>query len=279
MLQSAKFFDLPQEIKDKAPHPPEGWWHRGYSGIGREKVSQMLFDEESINEARKIPDQKESFEMGRENNSKMPNIWLPEEDLPGFRDFFNRFYKICNGLELDILRALALGMNLEEDFFVAYHQNADNQTRILHYPPIPEQLLRLGKAERIAAHSDFGTITLLFQDKVGGLEIEDPQQEGIFRPVPYIPGTVIVNIGDFMKMWTNDILKSSLHRVRAPPLVQGEDGEGKVTPARYSIPYFCGPDTEKTVECAPGCYGPDRPKRYKPMTVGEYIDMRMNALY
>src|SRR5208282_3653116 len=134
------------------------------------------------------------------------------------RDFFNRFYKICNQLELDILRALALGMDLEEDFFVSYHQNTDNQTRILHYPPIPEEMLRLGKAERIAAHSDFGTITLLFQDKVGGLEIEDPHQEGIFRPVPYIPETVVVNIGDFMKMWTNDILKSSLHRVRAPPL-------------------------------------------------------------
>src|SRR5271154_3599105 len=113
----------------------------------------MLFDEESIRKARKIPDQKESFEMGKENNPKCPNIWLPEGDLAGFRDFFNRFYASCNMLELEILRALAVGMNLEEDFFVAYHQNADNQTRILYYPPILEELLRVGKAERIGAHS------------------------------------------------------------------------------------------------------------------------------
>jgi isopenicillin N synthase-like dioxygenase len=270
---------LPQEIKDKVPHPPEGWWHRGYSGLGREKVSQMLFDAESIAEARKIPDQKESFEMGKEDNPKCPNIWLPEEDLPGFRAFFNRFYKICNELELDIFRALALGMDLDENYFVSYHQNADNQTRILHYPPVPEELLRSGKAERIAAHSDFGTITLLFQDQVGGLEIEDPHQEGVFRPVPYIANTVVVNAGDFLKMWTNDVIKSTMHRVRAPPTFNGDHGEGKTTPARYSIPYFCGPDTEKTMECVPTCYGPDRPKKYGPTTVGQYIDMRMNALY
>jgi isopenicillin N synthase-like dioxygenase len=276
LSKSAKFFALPQEIKDKIPHPPEGWWHRGYLGLGREKVSQTVFDSEPIGELRKVPDVKKSFEMGKENNPKMPNIWLPEEDLPGFRGFFNRFYALCNQLELDILRALAFGMGLDEDFFVAYHQNADNQTRILHYPPIPGDLLRLGKAERIAAHS---TITLLFQDRVGGLEAEDPQQEGLFRPVPYIPGTVVVNVGDFLKMWTNDILKSTLHRVRAPPTVEGEQGVGKVTPERFSIPYFCGPDTEKTIECVPRCYGPDRLKRYGPTTVGEYMNMRMNAFY
>jgi isopenicillin N synthase-like dioxygenase len=277
--KSAKFFALPQEIKDKAPHPPEGWWQRGYSGFGREKLSQMVFDRESIAELRKVPDVKESFDMGKENNPRMPNIWLPEEDLPGFRGFFNRFYALCNQLGLDIMRALALGMGLDEDFFVAYHQNADNQTRILHYPSVPEDLLRLGKAERIAAHSDFGTITLLFQDRVGGLEIEDPQKEGLFKPVPYIHGTVVVNVADFLKMWTNDTLKSALHRVCAPPSVESEQGEGKVVPERFSIPYFYGPDAEKTVECVPGCCGPERPKRYGPTTVGEYINMRVDALY
>ncbi len=82
----------------------------------------MLFDEQSIQEARKIPDQKESYEMGKEDNPKMPNIWLPEEDLPGFRDFFNRFYKICNQTELDILRALALGMDLDENYFIDFQR-------------------------------------------------------------------------------------------------------------------------------------------------------------
>lgn len=279
MTQNAKFFSLPQSIKDKVPHPPEGWWHRGYSGLGREKVSQMVFDSASIEELRKIPDVKESFEMGKEDNDAMPNIWLPEEDLPGFRAFFNRFYGLCNQVELEVLRALAVGMGLEEDYFVNFHHNADNQTRILHYPTVEEDLLRRGKAERIAAHSDFGTITLLFQDEVGGLEVEDPYSKGTFRSVPYIPRTCVVNVGDFLQMWSNDVLKSTSHRVRAPPAVEGIEGQGKMIPERYSIPYFCGPDVEKTMECVPGCYGPDRPKKYGPTTVGEYINMRMNAIY
>jgi isopenicillin N synthase-like dioxygenase len=245
--------------------------------VGREKVSQMLFDRDALVERRKVPDVKESFEMGREDNAAMPNIWLPEPDLPGFRSFFNAFYARCHALELDLLRALALGLGLgpaDEDYFVRFHQRADNQTRILHYPPVPVACLRSAAAERCGAHSDFGTLTLLFQDRVGGLEVEHPRREGLFRPAPYIHGTAVVNAGDFLKMWTNDLLKSTLHRVRAPSVA-----DDVMAPARYSIPYFCGPDTEKVVECAPGCYGPDRPKRYGPTTVGEYINKRMNAIY
>jgi len=278
--QNAKFFALPQEVKEKVPHPPEGWWHRGYSGIGREKVSQMVFDAETLSTLRNIPDVKESFEMGRETDTHLRNIWLPESDLPGFRSFFNNFYNLCNDLELEILRALALGMDLNEHFFDTYHKNADNQTRILHYPPVEESILRLGKKERIAAHSDFGTITILFQDKIGGLEVENPMKKGEFTPVPCIPGTIIVNIGDFMMRWSNDILKSTLHRVRAPPLIEGEDNNReKMTPARYSIPYFCSADKDVIIECLPGCWGPERPKRYEPITAGEYVAMRLNATY
>lgn len=279
LSQSAKFFALPEETKMKAPHPPEGWWHRGYSGIGREKVSHMVFDSDELAKLRQVPDIKESFEMGREDSEKLPNIWLPESELPGFRAFFNDFYGRCNKLELDILRALAIGMDLDENYFVKYHQYADNQTRILHYPPVEEEILRMGKGERIAAHSDFGTITLLFQDAVGGLEVEDPHQKGVFRPASYIPGTVLVNVGDFLQRWSNDILKSTVHRVRAPPLVEGEKGKGRITPARYSIPYFCGADVDAVVECVPSCFGPDNPKKYEPINAGQYLDMRMNAIY
>ncbi|KAL1862502.1 hypothetical protein VTK73DRAFT_6878 [Phialemonium thermophilum] len=287
---SAKFFALPQAVKEKAPHPPYGWWHRGYSGIGREKVVQMVFDKDSIGELRKVPDFKESFEIGREDDTRITNIWLPEEDLPGFRDFFRRFFDIGYGLEKDLLRAIAIGMGLDEEFFYPYHVNRDNQIRLLHYPPVEEELLREGKMERIAAHTDFGTMTLLFQDEVGGLEVEDIHVKGKFNPAPYIPGTVVVNIGDFLQRWSNDTLKSTLHRVRAPPLVAaegaGEEGGGgggasgkKISRARYSIPYFVTADKEKMIDCLPGCFGPDRPKKYEPINSGEYTAMRLNATY
>ncbi|GKT45001.1 2-oxoglutarate-dependent dioxygenase gloF [Colletotrichum spaethianum] len=264
--------------KTKAPHPPEGWWHRGYSGIGREKVSQMIFDAEQISELRKVPDFKESYEIGREDDDHLPNIWIPEESLPGFRSFFNNFYEVCYQLELHLLRAMALGMGLNEDFFQRYHVRRDNQIRLLHYPPVEEKPLRVGKVERLSAHTDFGSMTLLFQDDVGGLEVEDPNEEGKFVPVSHIPGTIVVNIGDFMQRWSNDTLRSTMHRVRAPPLDTNESGS-RITRARYSIPYFIGADQEKTVDCIPGCFGPGRPKKYGPINSREYIEMRLNATY
>ncbi|GKT91133.1 flavonol synthase/flavanone 3-hydroxylase [Colletotrichum tofieldiae] len=273
-----QFFSLPQAEKDKAPHPPEGWWHRGYSGIGREKVSQMVFDAKQISELRKVPDFKESYEIGREDDDHLPNIWIPEGSLPGFRSFFNHFYEVCYQLELHLLRAMALGMGLNGDFFQRYHVQKDNQIRLLHYPPVDEKLLRVGQVERLGAHTDFGSMTLLFQDDVGGLEVEDPNEEGKFVSVPHIPGTIVVNIGDFMQRWSNDTLRSTMHRVRAPPLDTNESG-GRVTRARYSIPYFIGADQEKTVDCVPGCFGPGRPKKYRPINSREYIEMRLNATY
>ncbi|KAL2849706.1 hypothetical protein BJX68DRAFT_94847 [Aspergillus pseudodeflectus] len=280
---SAQFFALPQADKDKAPHPPEGWYHRGYSGVGREKVVQMVFDGDGIADCRKIPDVKESFEIGNESDKHMLNIWIPEEVLPGFRGFFAKFFDTCSDLETLMLRLIALGMGLDEHFFLDYHQDRTNQCRLLHYPAVEEELLRLGKAERIAAHTDFGTMTILFQDEVGGLEVEDIHEKGKFNPAPYIPGTAVVNIGDLLMRWSNHELKSTMHRVRAPPLVEAHNGEGgstgRMTRPRYSIPYFISPDRDRVIECLPNCHGPDRPKMYEGITSSDYIAMRMNATY
>ncbi|RFU75572.1 flavonol synthase flavanone 3-hydroxylase [Trichoderma arundinaceum] len=281
-LWSRKFFSLPQSDKDKAPHPPKAWHHRGYSSVGREKVSQMIFDEESIAAARKVPDVKESFDIGRDDDAAyMANVWPPQEMLPGFREFFTNFYEVCYAAEMELLKLVALGMGLKKEYFMYYHENKDNQIRLLRYPTIEEDLLRQGKAERIAAHTDFGTITMLFQDDVGGLEVEDVREKGKFSPAPYIPNTAVVNIGDFLMRWSNDELKSTMHRVKAPPLAKGE-GEslkGKMTRERYSIVYFMGVDMEKTVDCVPGCWGPERPKKYEPVKCADYVNMRMEALY
>nr|XP_036589604.1 flavonol synthase flavanone 3-hydroxylase [Colletotrichum truncatum]KAF6801609.1 flavonol synthase flavanone 3-hydroxylase [Colletotrichum truncatum] len=219
----------------------------------------MLFEADEISERRKIPDFKESYEIGREDDDHLPNIWIPESSLPGFRSFFNEFYGVCYELELRLLRGMALGMGLDGGYFQGYHVNKDNQIRLLHYPPVNEQQLLIGKVERLGAHTDFGSMTLLFQDEVGGLEVEDPNKAGFFKPVPYIPGTIVVNIGDFMQRWSNNTIRSTMHRVQAPPLKDNDSGD-RVTRARFSIPYFIGADQEKTVDCIPGCFGPDRPK-------------------
>ncbi|KAF7292213.1 Thymine dioxygenase [Mycena indigotica] len=267
---SKSFFALPLETKLLAPRPAAKTHHRGYSELGREKVTQPG-DTDAY-----VPDTKESFECGADNDA-MPNVWPPEEALPGFRAACDAFYARCYELEQNILRAIALGFRLPEDYFLASHPPQQNQLRLLHYPPVSQASLEEGTARRMVAHTDFITITLLFQDDVGGLEVEDPAQPGVYIAAQPIPGAVIVNAGDLLKRWSNDVIKSTKHRVRAPPTA-AKDG---VTPARYSIPYFCGPLPDTVVDCMPGTFDPSQleTKRYAPITAGDYVMHRLADSY
>jgi len=274
---SKRFFSQPLETKQLAPHPPSGTHHRGYSAPGLEKVSQHVYDPSELSKHRaKAPDVKESFECGREEAEDMPNIWLPEGVLPGFKEACLDFFWTCYELELKILRALALGFNLAEEFFLPYHTVPDNQLRLLHYPSVPIDALEKNEVALIGAHSDFASITLLLQDTIGGLEVEDPNHPGEFKPVPPVPGAIVVNAGDFMMRWSNDIIRSTVHRVRAPPNLTSKDG---MTPERYSIPYFCSADFSIVVDSIPGTWSDERPKRYEPISASEYIMKRLAANY
>ncbi|KAJ3832821.1 flavonol synthase/flavanone 3-hydroxylase [Lentinula raphanica] len=279
---SMKLFALPLETKLKARHPPEGWKHRGYSGVGREQVSQHVFDPDELQAIRtgKFPDFKESFDLGNEDSEILSNVWLPEEDFPDFRNHAIDFYNSCREFQLStLLPALALGLGLPIDFFHDYHSANANQLRLLHYPGAPTSVFESGEKGRIGAHTDFGTATLLFQDDdCGGLEVESPSQPGTFMAVPPVAGTVIFNIGDFLMRWSNDTLKSTLHRVRAPPRKDEDSGDG-IVKDRFSMAYFMGADYDKTIDCLPGCFSPLRPKRYEPINAGNYLNKRLNATY
>ncbi|TBU43594.1 thymine dioxygenase [Dichomitus squalens] len=274
---SRRFFALPMEKKQLAPHPPSGTHHRGYSAPGVEKVVQHLYDDQDIKAARvKAPDVKESFECGWEENTVMPNIWLPEDVLPGLREACMDFYWTCHETEVQILRAITFALGISEDFLVKHHHAHDNQLRLLHYPSVPAKDLEDEKITRIDAHSDFGSITLLLQDDVGGLEIEIPGRPGQFMSAPPIDGALIVNAGDFMMRWSNDVIKSTVHRVRAPPSAKTANG---MIPDRYSIPYFCSPEFSEVVACLPGTYSGENPPKYEPISAQEYILRRLAATY
>ncbi|KAF2458471.1 hypothetical protein BDY21DRAFT_410360 [Lineolata rhizophorae] len=280
---SRRFFDLPMESKMLAPHPPTAAHHRGYSGVGLEKASHSDFDEKPHEELRQTPDVKESYEIGNEEDEMQPNIWIPEEVLPGFRDFMNAFFGSCTSLTGSILHSLALALSLEPTRLSAAQSRALYQLRLLHYPSVPASLLRSGAATRIGAHADFGTLTLLFQDGVGGLEIErregpDGARTGEFVGVPAVPGGVLVNVGDLMERWSNGRWKSTVHRVGLPPTAGGEGGD-EVVRDRYSIPFFSTADPETVIECLPGCSSEEDPPKYEPVTAWGYINMRMQALY
>lgn len=286
---SKRFFDLPTEVKMLAPHPPGGSHHRGYSGLGIEKVSQHVFDEDAISALREVPDVKESYETGNTTDKRQPNIWLPDDALPGFRAYMEGFFHDCDAMVHTLLRALALSLSLPSiDQLSTAHSSSPFQLRLLHYPPLPLHALTGQTHSRIGAHSDFGSLTLLFQDSVGGLEVEDPHSPGTFRPAPPIPGTLLVNVGDLMERWSNGRWRSTVHRVGAPPvealkqqgaLSKNEGGE-EMCRARYSIPFFSAPNDDAVIESLPGCWDKgENPKKYEAVTAEQYVTMRMAALY
>ena len=161
---STKLYNLPHEHKMKAPHPKGPIPHRGYSHPGFEKVYSKadLYDDEVMSSGgqslRKIMDFKESYEIGSEDNLSQPNIWLPEETLPGFRDFMIRFYWVLNRTAREILEALCHSLGLtqaEQDNILQLHSGHNNQLRLLHYPPTPAEQLEAQVLARMPAHIDF----------------------------------------------------------------------------------------------------------------------------
>ncbi|KAL2010953.1 hypothetical protein VTN00DRAFT_3671 [Thermoascus crustaceus] len=278
---SRRLFDLKTEEKMLAPHPDGPAVHRGYSWPGLEKVSQAMGDEDDpgiVEKLREVKDCKESYEIGSEENQDQPNVWLPEHVLPGFRAFTTRFYWECWKAARDILRALSLGLGLEdEDFLLQFHGGHNNQLRLLHYPPVPASVLESQSSARMPAHTDWGSITMLFQDDCGGLEVETRQ--GQFVEAPPLKNAIIMNIGDILMRWSNDILKSNLHRVTLPPLQDRFSGEERLTRARYSIPYFVSPNVDSVIECLPSCTDADHPVKYPPVVQHEYRLMRASVQY
>ncbi|KAL4896700.1 thymine dioxygenase [Aspergillus ambiguus] len=280
---SRRFFALSEQEKMKAPHP-EGWAiHRGYSWPGLEKVSQTMStgdDEEERKKLREVPDVKEVFDIGSEENTAQPNQWIPDDTLPGFRVFMTDFYSECWKLGRELLRAVAMGLDLEdEEYLTKQHSGHNNQLRLLHYLPVPAEDLKSERIARCPAHTDWSSMTMLFQDNCGGLEVEDVTNPGAFVAADPVKDAIVLNVGDLLQMWSNDRLRSTNHRVRMPPLADRGEGAGRMTRERYSIPYFMSADPASVIECIPSCISADRPAKYNPITQADYNKMRASMMY
>ncbi|KAF7193864.1 2-oxoglutarate-dependent dioxygenase htyE [Pseudocercospora fuligena] len=254
-------FDLPMEDKMKAPHPDGPDVHRGYSHPGLELVTDYLGSDQDVG--------------ARER----PSGWLPESTLPGFRKITTDFYWECHAISLEILKCIGVGLSLDEDSSARFHCGRYNQLRLLHYPPVPAEELESGRTARNPAHTDWGSITMLFQDECGGLEVEHPKKPGTFMPVNPVEGACVMNIGDMLMRWSNDLLKSSRHRVRQPPRDDRYTGPARMTRARYSIPYFIVTDPDTLIECLPTCVDEEHPARYEPVVQEDWARLRRGIQY
>lgn len=186
--KSKNFFYLPEEVRAEPglirPEPGDKYFvARGYSPIGREKLSQAV-DNGELESLRAVPDVKDMFEMGPDRGvpeQREPNRYPPKNEIPGFEEFTKDFYWDAHNLSMNVLRSIAIGLGLDEDYFVSCHQDADNLFRLIRYPAIERSSLVEGSSARTSPHTDYGSITLLFQDDVGGLEVEDPKKPGTYR--------------------------------------------------------------------------------------------------
>lgn len=239
--RSITFFDLPQATKAQAG---------GYRGAGLSGLDPT-----------KPTDVKERFRAPYDTN--LPTGYWPER-LPNFREVISVFHEAGLSVLRQLMHGVAVSLGLPEEYFDAAHEPHTGAVMLLHYPPIIEPLLP-GQL-RSGAHTDFGTMTLLFHHgSAEGLEIQRP--DGTWLHAPSIPGAAIVNVGDLLTRWTNGQLRSVLHRVVPPK------GEAAQRP-RYSATLFYEPRHEVVISCLEPCQSPSKPALYPPITAGERLAER-----
>ncbi|MFT4173979.1 MAG: 2-oxoglutarate and iron-dependent oxygenase domain-containing protein [Rhodocyclaceae bacterium] len=248
------FFDQPMEKKlavDKALSR----CNRGYEPLRAQTLERDA-----------PPDLKEGFYIGQElpaTDARVlagkfnhgPNLWPAE--LADFRPTMDAYFEEVFELGALLMRGLALSLELPEDYFRPFLDDAMATLRLLHYPPQPPNPSPGEKG--CGAHTDFGSLTLLLQDDAGGLQVWDAASNG-WIDAPSVPGTYVVNIGDLIARWTNGRYHSTLHRVIN---VSGRE--------RYSVPFFLTGSPDYIVACLPTCLGHGEAAKHPPITVEQHL--------
>jgi len=249
-----QFFTLPTEVKLKYERK-ELAGQRGYTSFGKEHAKDS-----------NAGDLKEFWHFGQivtdANKAIYPdNIHV--EELPEFLNVGLEAYKGLENTGRFMLRAIALHLGLEENWFDAHIHEGNSILRPIHYPPItsePKDAVRAGQ------HEDINLITLLIGASADGLEVLNKQNEWV--AVTALPDHIVVNVGDMLERLTNNQLKSTTHRVVNPPR------EKWGTP-RFSIPFFLHPRNEMKLDCLPSCIKEGEHAQYPPITAEEFLNQRL----
>lgn len=253
------FFDLPDEVKTKYEFP-EYSGQRGYVSFGKESAKGS-----------KHGDLKEYWHFGqyieegeKANYNYFPNINVDE--LPEFNKVGKEVYTSLENTAKHILRALALYLNIEENYFDQYIKNGNSILRPIHYPPILDDPK---EAVRASAHGDINLITLLMGAHGKGLQVQHSNGEWIDAMAG--KDELMINIGDMLSRHTNNLLKSTVHRVVNP------DRE-LLKKSRYSIPFFMHPVSEMKLNVLESCINNDNPKSFDDITAGDFLNERLVEL-
>ena len=254
-----EFFDLPNDIKSK--YELEGFdGQRGYTSFGKEHAK-----------GKKHGDLKEFWHFGQylddDEYSKFnyPMNQLVEE-LPEFNDIGKKVFKSLEKTAIYVLRAISLYLDLEEDHFDKYVKKGNSILRPIHYPPIKS---KPKGAERAAAHGDINLITLLMGAHGRGLQVLTNDGEWIDAIAK--EDEIVINVGDMLSRYTNNKLKSTVHKVINPPKELWKK-------SRYSIPFFLHPIGTMSLNVLDSCIDEKNPKKYEDITAHEFLIQRLKDI-
>lgn len=257
--QIKQFFALPLETKHNY-EIPELSGQRGYVSFGKESAK-----------GRTEGDLKEFWHFGQyvEDNPLLETEYpknIDVAELPEFNTVGKETYRMLEKTAKYVLRALALYLNLEENYFDAYIHNGNSILRPIHYPPITQEP---ENAVRAAAHGDINLITLLMGAQGRGLQVQNHDGEWIDAIAE--PDELMINVGDMLSRHTNNKLKSTIHRVVNPP----RELWGT---SRYSIPFFMHPISSMKLDVLENCIDDNTPKQFEDITAGEFLNERLVEL-
>jgi len=256
---SKDFFSLP--VSQKRTYKIDGLaGQRGYTSFGTEHAKQS-----------KVADLKEFFQIGQyvAQDHPLKDQYPDNVDVPvidGFNELSKQLYKAFEQSGGHLLRAIALHLDLEEDFFDNQIKDGNSILRTIHYPPITEEPRSAIRAEQ---HEDINLITLLVGASAGGLQLLNAQNE--WQDIKPEENEIVINVGDMLQRFTNNYLKSTTHRVVNPPREQWHV-------PRLSIPFFLHPVSKMDLSCLAKCVTDERPLAYEPITAGEYLDERLREI-
>jgi isopenicillin N synthase-like dioxygenase len=223
--------------------------HRGWFALGGEALDGRAHPE---------GDYKEGIKIGQDLAPDHPRVQAgialhgPNQwpDLPGWQPTMQRCFAACEDLSRQLMQAFALALGLEQQFFDPWLNLPMATLGPLYYPPVPADARGRISA---GAHTDFGCLTLLAQQHIGGLEIWT--RDDTWCAVPPRENMLVVNIGDMLARWTNDRYASTRHRV-----VNTSEN------TRLSLAFFFDPDPDVDLSPLPGCLPPGAAPKYPPAT-------------
>jgi isopenicillin N synthase-like dioxygenase len=253
LAAAAEFFALPDEVKlavtkDNSP------CGRGYERMGGQKL-----------EAGAQFDRKEGFVLGTDlppDDKRVLAGWPQHgsnqwpDGMPAWRATLEAYHAKLVALAGTIMCGLALSLDVAEDYFADCVRDSIATLRLLHYPPQPANAG--ADARGAGAHTDWGAITILLQDGVGGLQVHDGGDNWI--DAPPIPGTFIINLGDLVPRWTNGLYRSTMHRVI-----------NKSGRERYSAAFFFDGRGDYVSDVVPTCIAPGEAPKFAPLSVNEHL--------